>query len=61
MPVTKRKLNKKSAKLAKPKKGLKSPFRYAGGKLYLSGFKETLTNDPFNSKAAGTPDARPGA
>ena len=36
-------------------------FRYAGGKLYLSGFKETLTNDPFNSKAAGTPDARPGA
>ncbi len=35
-------------------------FRYSGGKLYLAAFKETPTNDPFNTKTAA--DApRPGA
>ncbi|HVK54964.1 MAG TPA: type IV conjugative transfer system protein TraE [Burkholderiales bacterium] len=36
-------------------------FRYSGGKLYLSGFKETPSNDPFNLKSSGVADARPGA
>jgi DNA adenine methylase len=35
MPATKRKLNKKSTELAKSKKGLRSPFRYAGGKSWF--------------------------
>jgi conjugal transfer pilus assembly protein TraE len=36
-------------------------FRYSGGKLYLSGFKETSSNDPLNLKAPGVADVRPGA
>lgn len=33
--MIKKESNKKSAKLAKPQKGLKSPFRYAGGKSWF--------------------------
>ena len=37
-------------------------FRYAGGRLYLAGLKETPSNDPFNlNKTAVAPDARPGS
>ncbi|MES2353149.1 MAG: type IV conjugative transfer system protein TraE [Pseudomonadota bacterium] len=36
-------------------------FRYTGGKLYLSSFKETPNNDPFGLKTSGTADNRPGA
>jgi len=56
--VTKKNLSKKSAKSIKPKKGLKSPFRYAGGKSWFVKIaSKWIANRPVRPKLLVEPFA----
>ena len=56
--MTKRKTKSKSAKLVKPKKSLKSPFRYAGGKSWFVKIaRKWISNRPVRPKLLVEPFA----
>lgn len=56
--MIKRKSSKKSAKSAKPKRGLKSPFRYAGGKSWFVKIaSKWMANRPVRPKLLVEPFA----